>query len=80
TAGALVETIGSHAHLIDPLDEDGWRTALHRAAVDDDWLTELRRGAVEAARPFTWDRCGADTLAVYRTVCGPDRRELRKAG
>ena len=82
TAGALVETVGVRAHLIEPLDEDGWRTALHRAAVDDDWLGELRRGAVEAARPFTWDRCAADTLAVYRSVCGEGeaRRPFRKAG
>jgi alpha-1,3-rhamnosyl/mannosyltransferase len=70
TAEALVETVGARAHLVEPLDEDGWRTALHRLAVDDDWRKELRRGALEAARPFTWDRCAADTLAVYRSVCG----------
>ena len=80
TAGALVETVGSRAHLVEALDEDGWRTALHRAAVDDDWHAELRRGAVEVARPFTWDRCAADTLAVYRSVCGPERQDLRRAG
>ena len=47
TAGALVETVGARAHLVEPLDEDGWRAALHRVAVDDDWHAELRRGAVE---------------------------------
>jgi alpha-1,3-rhamnosyl/mannosyltransferase len=78
TAGALVETVGRNAHLVEPLDEHGWRDALARAAADDDWLAGLRRGAVEAARLFTWDRCAEDTLAVYRGLCG--KPELRKAG
>jgi glycosyltransferase involved in cell wall biosynthesis len=76
TAGALVETAGGRAHLVEPLDEDGWREALQRTAVDDDWHRELRRGAVEAVQQFTWERCAADTLAVYRTVCG---HGIRKA-
>jgi len=45
TAGALVETAGERAHLVEPLDEDGWREALRRAATDDDWHAVLRRGA-----------------------------------
>ena len=70
TAGALVETAGGRAHLVEPLNEDGWREALQLAATDDDWHAELRRGAVEAVRHFTWERCAADTLAVYRMVSG----------
>ena len=77
TAGALVETVGARAHLVEALDEDGWREALLRAARDDDWIADLRRGTVEAARPFTWERCAADTLAVYRSICG--QPALRKA-
>jgi hypothetical protein len=37
---------------------------------DDDWWRALRRGAVEAARPYTWEQCAADTLGVYRALCG----------
>jgi alpha-1,3-rhamnosyl/mannosyltransferase len=68
TAGALVETIGGHAHLLPPEDRDGWRTALLRVVKDDDWWNELRRDAVAGARPYTWDRCAADTLRVYRSL------------
>jgi alpha-1,3-rhamnosyl/mannosyltransferase len=68
TAGAVAETAGAAAHLIDPADEAGWRDALHRILADDDWWRQLRRGAAEAARPFTWQRCAADTLAVYRRL------------
>jgi alpha-1,3-rhamnosyl/mannosyltransferase len=67
-AGALVETIGGHAHLLPPEDRDGWRTALLRVVKDDYWWNELRRDAIAGARPYTWDRCAADTLRVYRSL------------
>jgi alpha-1,3-rhamnosyl/mannosyltransferase len=70
TAGPIVETVGGQAHLIPAEDIDGWRDALRRVAEDDDWWMSLRRGAVEKARPYTWDRCAAETLKVYRKVCG----------
>jgi alpha-1,3-rhamnosyl/mannosyltransferase len=70
TAGALTETVGGQAHLIAPDDEDGWCEGMERVLDDDDWWQWLRQGAVEAARPFTWERCAAETLNVYRTVAG----------
>jgi hypothetical protein len=44
--------------------------ALRRVGEDDDWWHALRRGAVEAARPYTWEQCAADTLRAYRKLCG----------
>jgi alpha-1,3-rhamnosyl/mannosyltransferase len=80
TAGAVVEVVGRKAHLIDPDDRDGWRQALVRIASDDDWAAELRRGAEEEARPFTWQRCAAETLDVYRRVLqGGERRSRPRA-
>jgi len=81
TAGAVAETAGAKAQLLDPHDLDGWRLALARVLTDDDWQAELRRGAVEAARPFTWQRCAADTLRVYRLLAGEkaDRTPVRQA-
>ncbi len=70
TAGAVAETAGAAARLIDPHDEDGWRAALLRVCTDDDWWRSLRRNAVAAARPYTWENCARATLAVYRKVCG----------
>jgi alpha-1,3-rhamnosyl/mannosyltransferase len=70
TAGAVAETVGGQAHLIEPLDLDGWRRALWRICADDDWWQELRTGAVEAARPYSWERCASETLRVYRTLGG----------
>jgi alpha-1,3-rhamnosyl/mannosyltransferase len=70
TAGALVETVGSRAHLIDPHDTDGWCRAMLRVLSDEDWWHSLRTGVVAMARPYTWERCAADTLRVYRSLCG----------
>jgi alpha-1,3-rhamnosyl/mannosyltransferase len=68
TAPAVVETVGRRACLLDPHDEDAWRQALLRVCRDEEWWSELRQGVEEIARPFTWEQCAADTLAVYRRV------------
>jgi len=68
TAAAVREVVGGHAYLLEPENTDGWREAMLRVVKDDDWWRLLRQGAVEAARPFTWERCAAETLAVYRQV------------
>jgi len=72
TAGALVETVGQKAQLIEPMDLDGWRWAMQRVVEEDDWWQALRRGAVEAVRSFTWEQCAADTLRVYRRLGGKE--------
>jgi alpha-1,3-rhamnosyl/mannosyltransferase len=68
TAGALAETVGAKAHLVEPEDLDGWKDALTRAIKDEDWCRSLRQGAPDVARPYTWDRCAAQTLAIYQMV------------
>ena len=70
TAGAVVETVGARAHLLDPLDQDSWQEAMRRVIVDDDWRQQLRIGVMELARHYTWERCAADTWQVYRRVLG----------
>ncbi len=70
TAGAVAETAGGKAHLVEPLDVAGWRDALLRVCTDDGWWEELRKGATTAAAGFTWERCAADTLHVYYLLTG----------
>jgi glycosyltransferase involved in cell wall biosynthesis len=79
TAAAVAEVAGGQAHLVDPHDVDGWRDALQRVVTDDEWWQALRHGAREVARPFTWDRCAAKTLAVYRSLCGVAPAATRRA-
>lgn len=68
TAGAVAETAGHKAHLLDPEDRDGWRQAIQRVTSEDDWWQALRDGAAESVRHFTWEQCAAQTLRVYRRV------------
>jgi alpha-1,3-rhamnosyl/mannosyltransferase len=70
TAAAVRETVGAQAHLVDPLDEEAWTRALRLAIEDDDWWLALRAGATSVAARYTWDQCAADTLRVYRSLCG----------
>jgi alpha-1,3-rhamnosyl/mannosyltransferase len=77
TAGAVAETVGRKAHLIDPNDLDGWTAALGRVIADADWRQSLRQGAVEAVLHFTWQRCAAITLAIYRRVAGSTRADCQ---
>ncbi len=85
TAPAVAEVAGDPAHLIDPHDLAGWRDALLRVIEDDDWHAQLCRGAVERARPFTWDACAARTLDAYRHItagrhdCAPSDTPSRAA-
>ncbi len=77
TAGAVAEVVGSQAHTIDPHDVEGWRLAMQRIILEDDWRERLRCGATEAAKPFTWAQCAADTLRVYRKLCGEEERIIQ---
>jgi glycosyltransferase involved in cell wall biosynthesis len=79
TAGAVAETVGGKARLIDPHDADGWRDALLRVCVDRDWWQSLRQGVEQVARPFTWRRCAQLTLDVYRRVFAELKSDRRAA-
>jgi alpha-1,3-rhamnosyl/mannosyltransferase len=80
TAGAVVETVGGRAHLIDPHDEAGWRNAMQRVCTDDDWWNSLRAGAEAIARPFTWEACAEATLGAYRKALGKEeQKEVKRA-
>jgi alpha-1,3-rhamnosyl/mannosyltransferase len=70
TAAALVETVGKRACLVCPSDVDGWRDAMLQVVQDEDWWRSLRKGVRALARPFTWQRCAAETMAVYNSLCG----------
>ena len=72
TAASLPEVVGDAAVNVDPLRVDslaqGLRDVLSNAALRED----LRARGLRRAAQFSWDRCAAETLAVY-TAARPAR-------
>ncbi len=77
TAEAVAEVVGRQAHLVAAEDTAGWRQALLQVLTEEDWWRHLRAGAVQAAHPFTWQRCAEETYAVYQQVLQPASVPLR---
>ena len=68
----IAETVGTHAHLLDPHDTDAWRNAMLRVCTDRDWWQSLRNGVQSVAQRFTWTHCAQQTLHAYRITLGID--------
>jgi alpha-1,3-rhamnosyl/mannosyltransferase len=79
TVGAVVETAGRQAHLIEPTDLAGWRDAMHRIITDDDWHAALRRGGPDWALHFTWQHCARQTYQIYQGILGQPARHAEAA-
>jgi alpha-1,3-rhamnosyl/mannosyltransferase len=67
----LIETVGNRAALISPVDADGWRDALLRAATDDDWIRSLQSGAIQGPSPYSWKTTAQQAWDAYSQILGP---------
>ncbi len=65
TRGALAETVGHAAGLLEPEDVAQMQSQLTRAATDEAWRQQLRTAGLAHARAFDWQTTAAATLAVY---------------
>jgi glycosyltransferase involved in cell wall biosynthesis len=63
---SLAEVVGDAALLFDGHDESDLADKLGRVIDDTDLRERLRRRGREVALTFTWERCAAETVAVYR--------------
>ena len=61
--GSLSEIGASHIIRCDPFDIDSWSDAIKEYAIAP---SKCSTKAVEYASSFTWERCAAETVAVYR--------------
>lgn len=65
---SLPEVAGDAALLVPPTDDAALAAAVARILTEPGLADELRRrGAAQAAR-FRWERCAAETVALYREV------------
>ncbi len=64
-AGALGETVGEAAGLLEPRDVGQIESQLARAATDEAWRSRLRAAGLERANLFQWGATAEATLGVY---------------
>jgi glycosyltransferase involved in cell wall biosynthesis len=69
-AGSMPEVVGNAAQLFDPHDPDSLSQALEALLSDTTRRAELQRLGLARAAEFSWQRCAAETLSVYRQVAG----------
>lgn len=67
-SSSLPEVTGDAALTHDPEDVEGLTALLSRGLLDDAWRQQAIRAGLARAALFSWDRCGEQTLAVYRHV------------
>lgn len=68
---ALPEICGEDAALlVDPENPDAIAVAMRRVLTDDLLYAKLASRGIERAAQFSWSRCVAETLAVYRGLLG----------
>jgi glycosyltransferase involved in cell wall biosynthesis len=60
-AGALPETCGTAATLLDPADATGFADALERLATDERYRAEKRAESIARAQDFTWQKTAQAT-------------------
>ena len=65
---AVPEVVGDAGLLADPRDPEAFADALGRVLGDSSLRAELRAKGFARAKAFTWERCAAGTLAVYREL------------
>lgn len=64
----LPEVVGDAGMLVDPSDEPALRQAMERLTGDSETWNRLSVASLTQASKFSWSRCAAETLAVYRKV------------
>ncbi len=69
-AASVPEVAGDAALYFAPGDSGGLAGALTRVISDHALAAQLRAGGLARAAIMTWDRCAAETLAIFREVVG----------
>ena len=65
---SLPEVVGDAAEYCDPGDVESLRSAIERVVQSRTLCETLVRKGRERLKLFSWDRCAAETLAVYKAL------------
>lgn len=79
--GALRETLGSAAWLVDPCDDEKILDAVRVMLLQPDVRDRYAQAGLLRSRRFQWDRAAEATVSVYAEVAGArDHRTRRRVG
>ena len=65
---SIPEVVGDAGEYFDPADTDSMRMAIERVVTSDSHRKLLIMKGRERLKNFSWDRCAAETLAIYKTL------------
>lgn len=65
---SLPEVVGNAAELFDPAADDALRGAIETVAYSDEAWARLRLQGYERVRQFSWQKCAAETLQIYKEL------------
>lgn len=68
SGGALPETVGNAAAVVNPHDIHSIADAIEHILTDDSWRQALIERGLRRSREFTWERTARATLEVHRRV------------
>jgi alpha-1,3-rhamnosyl/mannosyltransferase len=67
-SSSLPEVVGDAALTCDHDDTDGLRQLISRGLEDANWRTSAVTGGLQRAAGFSWQKCAAETIQVYREL------------
>lgn len=62
----LPEVCGDAARYIEPDDVDGFARAIQESLSNEQWRSEMSERGLDRAGLYSWDRCVAQTVEIYR--------------
>ena len=65
-ASSIPEVVGAAGEYFDPADIEAIRSSVERVLQSSERRAELTARGFERCKLFTWEKCAAETLAVYR--------------
>ena len=63
--GSMAEVAGDGGMFIDPYSIESISAGIQRMLEDDELIKNLGRKALHRAKEFSWDKCAAETMAVF---------------